>query len=645
MKRDSIIDYWGCILLKLIGALLRHLPLCVSFFLGARLGELFYYLDAKHRKTAYANIKTAFGAKLSPAELHKLAKDSYRSFGQNLIEILLIPLIDKAYIDKYITFEGRQNITAGFHKGKGVILVAVHEGSWELSSALCAYLGFPFNLFIRQQNYPRLNNLLNSYRSQKGCRLIQKGNEIRELIRLLKNNEAVGMTVDQGGKTGTPVEFFGKSASMSTGALKLALRYNASIITAFYTRVKGPYVKVFLDGPVEIEKTRDSEKDIRDNLQRVINIFERYILEHPKEYLWFYKVWKYSRERDILILSDGKAGHLRQSQAIAGMLMGHLKNKAISANIITLEPEFKNKFSRYALTICASMTGKYCYQGNLFLRVFLKGANYKSLIGIKPDIVISCGSSVAPVNYLLAKENLARSVAIMRPSILSTRKFDLVVMSQHDRPAKRKNIAAVRGALNSINADFLREQGINLSEQVKTDKELVLGLLIGGDNKSFRLSRDLIKKIATQLKAILEKLDAQILITTSRRTPQEIEQLLKDEFGAYPRCKLLIIANEKNIPHAVAGILALSKIVITSPESISMISEAASGQKYVLVFQAPGLGRRHKRFLKHLAQDKYLYLTGTGALSKKVEEVWMSKPRINTLEDNLLINEALKKIA
>ncbi|MFH0913650.1 MAG: ELM1/GtrOC1 family putative glycosyltransferase [Candidatus Omnitrophota bacterium] len=646
MKKNSIIDYWGCILFRLIGPLIRSLPLGVSLFAGRKLGELFYYFDAKHKAIAYANIKTAFSNKLSPPQINSITKDFYRSFGQNIIEMLLIPLVNKAYIDKYITIEGKQHINAGFAKGKGVIFLGMHDGSWELSNIICANLGIPFSLFIREQRYPRLNSLLNIYRKQGGCNIIQRENQIRRLIQVFKDNESIGMTADQGGKTGMLVKFFGKDASMPTGAVRLALKYDVALIPVFYTRLNGPYVKVFVEPPFEVEKTGDLEKDIRDNLQRIVNIFEKYITKYPREYLWTYKIWKYSQEKTVLILNDGKTGHLRQSQAIAQIAKDYLKERGITTNVHTLEIEFKNKFSRYAFVLNSYLAGKYRCQGCLdCLKMFLREVNYKSLVSIKPDIVISCGSSVAAVNYAVAKENLAKSIVIMRPAILSTGRFDLVVMSQHDRPARRKNIAVIEGALNSINEVYLQEQAENLkAEQLKISEELVLGLLIGGDTKTFRLTADFVKGIIAQIKNTLKKLDAQILITTSRRTSRGIEQLLKQEFVGHLACKLLVIANEKNIPAAVGGILALSKIVITSPESISMVSEAVNSKKYVLVFNAPGLGSRHKAFLKHFAQNKYINLVDVANLGNKIEETWVNKPLVHAPQDNILVSEAIKNI-
>jgi KDO2-lipid IV(A) lauroyltransferase len=645
MNRNSIIDYSGCILIRLFAPLIRSLPLNVSLFLGARLGELFYYFDFKHKAISYANIKTAFGAKLSPQELSNLVKEFYRSFGQNIIEILFIPLVDKAYINKYIILESQENIFEGFKKGKGVILLAVHAGSWEFSNAICTNLGFAFNLFIRDQRYPRLSELLNAYRSRKGCKLIQRQNQTRELIRALKSNQAIGMTADQGGKTGTSVKFFGKYASMPSGAIRLALKYDAAIIPAFYTRVNGPYIKVFIDSPIEIKRTGNLEKDINDNLQAVVRVFEKYISKYPREYLWSYKIWKYTKEQNILIISDGKTGHLRQSEAIAGILKGCLKAQGISANINTIEIKFKNRFSRFGLTFSSCLAGKYHCQGCLWcLKTFLGDDVYSSLISIKPDIVITCGASVAPINYIISRENLAKSITIMRPSILNTKRFNLVVMSRHDRPPRRKNVTVIEGALNLINEDYLKGQGERIKSHLKINKELVLGVLVGGDTKFFHLSKDLMQEIARQIKLSLEKLDAELLITTSRRTSGAVESLLKEEFLNYHRCKLLIIANEKNIPEAVDGILASSKIIITSPESISMISEAVNSNKYVLVFDSPNLSKKHRRFLNYFAKNKYIYLVNAYDLAGKIEEIWLNRPKVHTLGDELLVREAIKKI-
>jgi lauroyl/myristoyl acyltransferase/mitochondrial fission protein ELM1 len=648
MNKNSAIDYLSCILFRVLAFFVKCVPVTFSLFLGGRLGDLLYYFSCRHKSIAYSNIKTAFGKRFSPRELNRLTHEFYRSFGQNLMEIFFIPFFDKKYFDRYVSFQGREFISEAFKNGKGVILLGVHAGSWELSNVICANLGFAFNLFVRDQRYPRLNKLLNHYRSQKGCKIIERQNQTRALIEALKNNEAVGLTADQGGRQGLRVKFFGKSASMPTGAVRLALKYDSVILPAFYTRIKGAYIRTIIEPPFKVKKTGDPQKDIWDNLQEIIHIFERNIERHIKDYLWSYKIWKYADENNILILSDGKAGHLRQAQAVAKIAKHCLEARQMRANIETVEIKFRNSFSKSAFLFGSCLAGKYRCQGCLWcLRAFLEKDNYEFLIHKKFDIIISCGFSLAPVNYVLARENLAKSIAVMRPSLLSTKRFDLVIMPKHDAPQKRKNVIVTEGALNLIDDEYLKEQTKMLLEAQGSRLKATgfyIGLLIGGDSKDFHLKSDQVLEVIRQAKSVAEKLDANILLTTSRRTSAKIEGLVKGEFKDCPRCKLLVIANENNIPMAVGGILGLSEFIIVSAESISMISEAINSKKYVLVFESGGLRKKHRAFIENCRKNKYIYLTQSHDLSKKIEDLWFNKPEVSTPADNLMIEAAIKKI-
>jgi len=644
-----VIDYLSCILFRVTGFLIRCLPVSFSCFLSRRLGSLLYLFDLKHRSIAYANIKTAFSPKLSPKQICRLIRAFYRSFGQNLIEVFFIPCIDKKYFNKYVSFEGLQFIEQAFKKGKGVILLGVHAGSWELSNIICANLGFPFSVLVRdQQKFPRLDQLLNSYRRQKGCKLIERQNQTRQLIEALKNNEAIGLTADQGGRNGVLVKFFGRNASMASGAIRLALKYDSVILPAYYTRVKGPYIKTIIEPPFEVKKTGDEKKDIQDNLQQLMHIYEKNIEKYAKDYLWTYKIWKYSDEKNILILSDGKAGHLRQSQTLAKIAGELLSQQGIKAKVDTVELNFKNSFAKNAMTASSCLAEKFSCQGCPWcLRRFLKEENYKTLMNTKVDIIISCGSSLAAVNYVLCSENQAKSIVIMRPSVLSTKRFDLVIIPRHDDVPRGKNIVVTEGALNLIDEKYLKEQSEKLLPSITRGPQaepFYIGLLIGGDSKNFSLTKETISEVIRQIQQAAQDLGADILVTTSRRTSREVEELIKKEFRDYARCKLLIIANEKNIPEAVGGILGLSQILITSCESISMISEAASSAKFVLVFDSAGLSRKHRRFLEHFAKEKYIYLTKAGDLAGRIKGIWPNKPEVHTLRDNLLIRQAISKI-
>jgi len=649
MNKDFWKDYLSCTALKLIGPLIRLLPFRISMRLGRAVGELMYWFDFKHRAIAYANIKRALGAELSPRELKKTTRNFFRAFGQNIIDIFLIPLIGKKHMDKYLEIEGRGNIAAAFKKGKGVIFLAVHAGSWELSNVICANLGFPFRMFVRSQNMPRLNKLLNSYRQQNGCRIFERDDhgQLRELIKTLKDNEATGMTIDQGGRSGMLIDFFGKNASMSSGAIKLALKYDAAILPSSYARKNGAYYKLVIDPPFELKKTGDPDADVKNNLQALVKLFEGHIRQYPAEYLWTYKIWKYSNTRDILVLSDGKAGHLRQSEAAAKAIVDCLRQRGITARVKTLEVKISGKFGRSCLALCGMFSGKYSCQGCLAcLRRFIPKESYGSLVREAADIVISCGSSLAGINHFIARENRARSVVIMRPAFLGLRRFDLAIIPRHDRPPKRKNVAVTEGALNLIDAGYLKEQAEKLTQAPGFSRQasgLNIGVLIGGDAKNFHLDPGVVKTVISQIKSFAQEESAALLVTTSRRSGPEIEALVKSELGNYAACKFLVIAGENNPEFSVGGILGLSDIVVVSPESISMVSEAASSGKYVIAFDAQ-VSRRHRRFLSGLAEKKYIYLQPAQELSSLMSRIKSQRPEIKILNDRDSLKEAIGRI-
>jgi len=643
-----MIDYLGFIILKFLGPLIRLLPLGFIHLLGRAIGGLMYHLDLKHRQLAYSNVKLAFGERIEPAQISRIVKGFYSNFGQNLIEIFLIPVIDEKYLKKYVKIEGMENVEAAFKRGKGVILLGVHAGSWELSNIICANLGFPFRVFVRDQKMPHLNKLLNSYRRKKGCKLIMRQLDTRQVIEALKSNEAVGMTQDQGGKSGTLVKFFGKEASMPTGALRLAMKYDAAIVPAYYARIKGPYQKVIFLEPFELKASGDKDADLRINLQEIVLRFQGLISKYPQEYFWPYKIWKYSRERNILILSDAKAGHLRQSYSLSKIISGLAAQEQIKTTVDTLEIEFKSKFLRRMLTLGSCFSGKYSCQGCLWcLKRCLTQGTYARLLKLKPDIVISSGSALAAVNFLISRENNARSIAAMRPSVLSTRRFDLVIMPKHDNPPARKNVIVTDGALNPVDEDYLKQESGKLSQsgllRGKT-AAFSLGLLIGGDTRNFRLSPDTVSRVIKELKSVSQDSGADILATTSRRTCREIESLLKEELDGFPGCKLLTIANEANPPFIMGGILGLSAVSIVSPESISMISEAVSSGKYVIVFDCEGLGSKHRRFLEYFVAKGHIHLIVPRDLGGTIRSIIKERPPVPPLRDNLLIAEGLRKI-
>jgi len=629
------------------------LPAGLIVWLGRILGNIGFYLDRKHRAIAYTNVKIAFGDTKNTKELNRIVRGSFQNFAQNLFELLRLPIIDSKYIERFVKIEGKEFVDKAIERQKGLILLALHFGSWELSNAVCADFNYPYGLIVKEQpKFKKLNDLLNSYRQINKCRIISRGNQTRDIIKSLKNNDIVAMLIDQGGKDGMPIKFFNKTSSIHTGAIRLALKFDIPIVMSFIIQEKGQQHRIVFH-PLNLKKSGDLGQDIRTNLRNIIQITEEMISKYPEQYLWFYKIWKYSDERSIVILSDGKAGHLRQSQAVSKIISNELNGRRLNAQTRIIQIRFKNNFSRLIVNLGSRFFSRENFCGRIgYLKHFLEENSFNNLIEVSADFIVSCGSSIAPVNLFLSKETRAKGIVILRPGLLNPKRFNLAIIPKHDSPSKAKNIVETDGAVNLIGEEYLKGQSelvIKRFPVLKPNNKKRLGILIGGETKNYTISKELIGLIITQLKSISERLGLEILLTTSRRTSREVDSLLKNSLANYSRCKLLVIANENNFPEAVGGILGLSQIIVTSSDSISMVSEAASCAKPVVVFKGnlrknsrPNL--RHEKFLDNLLKKGHIVLVEPEEIANTIEDIIKNNKTTNILKDNQIITEAIRQV-
>lgn len=651
MKKYFLKDYCLFVTAKVLGWFFMFLPMNVALNLAKVIGTLGYYLDFKHKKIVYANIKIAFGNTKSLEEINTIVKKTFQSFCQHIVEVLCLPKITHGYIEKYVQFEDKSVITDAINQKQGVIVSSMHFGSWELSFILCDRLGPPFRIIAREhEKFSKTDRLLNSYRQLRPESVLYRSSSPREMVKVIQNKEILGLVLDQGGREGQLVEFFGKNASMPTGALRLALKFSVPMVMVFIIRQKGPFHKIILKR-LKLEETGETEKDIETNLKKIMELAEGIIRQYPEQYMWFYKVWKYSDQRKVVILNDGKIGQLRQSQAVAEILANELEKRNLKPKIETMDVRFKNKFSKVMIALCSVPAAKRHCQGCLWcLKKFLKGSSYENLSRIKADFIISSGSALANVNYILSNDSLAKSISILRPNLLSTNRFDLVIMPKHDSPPDKENVVITEGSLNLINEDYLKQQSKEIIlryPNLNQSRTKTIGILLGGNTKNYKISYETVKILISELKNISESLDLQILLTTSRRTPASVENLIREDLKSFSKCRLLIIANENNIPEAVGGILGLSDMIIVSDDSISMVSEAATSGKYVIVVKTgeeSSSRNKHRRFLESLSREEYIFLVKPNNISDTIRQVFNNRPKVKKLDDSEAVASAIRKI-
>ncbi len=282
------------ILFKVFVLVVSLLPLRSALGLGKILGAVCYRLVGSRRRLALSNIRRAFGDTKSDVEVRAIVSGMFRSLGMMLVEFARLESVDKAYIDKYVSFEGLEHLERAVQRGKGTVCLTAHYDNWELLNAALSLQGFPMGVVARPLDNPYLNSYAEKVRSAFGGRVIDKTNALREMLGLLKGNGVLGILLDQRSSTkeGVMVDFFGTPASTSKGLAAIVLKTDTVVIPVFIRRLNGPYHKVECMEPVKLVQSGNRAEDNRENTQRFTRVIEDYVRLYPEQWFWLHSRWE-----------------------------------------------------------------------------------------------------------------------------------------------------------------------------------------------------------------------------------------------------------------------------------------------------------------------------------------------------------------
>jgi KDO2-lipid IV(A) lauroyltransferase len=273
--------------LALIGTL-RLSPLRLANAIAQAAARLLDKAVPKLRRVGLTNLSFAF-PDLDSAVRNRIIDGVFRSIARLLVAIARIPELNRSNIGAWIGYEGLENYLAAKREGHGILVATAHLGNWELSAFSHALLTEPMNVMVRPLDNHLIDRLVEARRMASGNRLIYKKDAVRLVLKALRNNEAVGILIDQNTSLseGVFINFFGQAACAGTAFVKLAYHSGAAVVPGFalWDEASERYVLRFYP---KVELTGDPATDT----QRIHSIFESIIREHPDQWLWIHRRWK-----------------------------------------------------------------------------------------------------------------------------------------------------------------------------------------------------------------------------------------------------------------------------------------------------------------------------------------------------------------
>ena len=262
---------------------------------GEFLGILLFYLWRSRRKIAIENLRKSISSHaLSISETpEKVIRNNFRNLGRSLIEIVKIYYgIGSGIIDS-VEFEGAENVYKAKSEGRGILFITGHCGNWELMVVATSAKLLPSSGVARQINNPYINKLVERVRQRYGNSVIYKKGALKAVMKVLKNNESVGILMDQAvlSDEGYVIDFLGRGAWTTKMPALIARKTGAAVLPVFIHRTqKGHKIKIY--PAVELANVEDKEAAVLEDTKKFSGFIEKYIKEHPSEWLWIHRRWK-----------------------------------------------------------------------------------------------------------------------------------------------------------------------------------------------------------------------------------------------------------------------------------------------------------------------------------------------------------------
>jgi KDO2-lipid IV(A) lauroyltransferase len=278
------------VLLKACGLL----PRGAARRLGAGVAALLFAMRPGLRRVAEINLKIAF-PEWDDAKRSQVIREMVRELGWMAGEFSQFPKYSPEKIKDIVQLDGLENFLAAERRGKGVLFLTGHIGAWELAPFAQARYGHPLHFLARAVENPRVDGLVNSYRTMCGNRAIEKNQSARAVLRALGEGGTVGILADQNTlpEEGTFVDFFGVPACTTTGIARMALHTDAAVVPGYilWDAELGKY-RLKLEPAVELVRRGDLERDVRENTARFTKVIENVVRAHPEQWVWVHKRWK-----------------------------------------------------------------------------------------------------------------------------------------------------------------------------------------------------------------------------------------------------------------------------------------------------------------------------------------------------------------
>ncbi|HEY3241839.1 MAG TPA: lysophospholipid acyltransferase family protein [Phycisphaerae bacterium] len=261
------------------------------------LGRLLYRLLTPFRQRSEAQCRAALGDQLRPADVPRIAEQSFVHRLWNLTDLLLAErlLHPRTYQRFGGTFPepGRSELLAAQERGQAALLVSAYYGPFDLLPIFLGYNGVRAAVVYLPHANAAFDAHRRRVRARGGCELVSVDQAPARFPQILAAGGTVALVADHHeARRGSPVTFLGLPTQISPSVGLLAWRYDADVVVAGIRRVNSAFhFAIEVSDVIKHGEWADQSDPVAYITARYLRALELLVRRDPTQYLWGYARW------------------------------------------------------------------------------------------------------------------------------------------------------------------------------------------------------------------------------------------------------------------------------------------------------------------------------------------------------------------
>jgi phosphatidylinositol dimannoside acyltransferase len=232
-EADTLRERLTGVLWRVAWEAVRRMPEGVAFAIARAAAPVMRLVARAQRPQLRRNLQRVLPS-ASSAELDGLVVEGFHSYTRYFIEAFRAADLDEATVRERTTTDGFAHLDAALERGRGVVVLLAHHGSWDVAARWAECQGYHLAVVAEVVRPRALFEKFVRLREAIGLEVVplRRGDDVKgRLAEVLAANHLVGLLSDRDLTAKGPiVELFGEPSRVPAGPVQLARRTRAALV-------------------------------------------------------------------------------------------------------------------------------------------------------------------------------------------------------------------------------------------------------------------------------------------------------------------------------------------------------------------------------------------------------------------------------